>query len=205
MAARSYLAVYTSGSVAEFDTINPGGIELVSGGGVDAFALLRGMQLVQNGGQAIGTDVRAGGQEVVQAGGLARGVVIDGGLVEVQAGGTASVSFDNVNGGVLQLDASQSFVGDIARFASPPFVTEEIDLRDIAFGPNTKLAFIEAPTGTSGTLTVTDGTHIADLTLLGQYSTADFHLASDGHGGTIVTDPSLVGSAASPVLAPPLA
>jgi hypothetical protein len=43
---------------------------------------------------------------------------------------------------------------------------------------------------------------MADLTLLGQYSTANFSLSSDGHGGTIITDPpTLVGSAASPVLA----
>jgi len=50
--------------------------------------------------------------------------------------------------------------------------------------------------------------HGATLTLLGQYSAQDFTLASDGNGGTIVTDPpdrlhppSLVGSAASPVFA----
>jgi len=41
---------------------------------------------------------------------------------------------------------------------------------------------------------VTDGTHTANLTLLGQYSTANFSLSSDGSGGTIVTDPPLVGS-----------
>jgi predicted Rossmann-fold nucleotide-binding protein len=29
----------------------------------------------------------------------------------------------------------------------------------------------------------------SNLTLLGQYTAANFHLASDGHGGTIVTDP----------------
>jgi hypothetical protein len=52
-----------------------------------------------------------------------------------------------------------------------------------------------------GTLTVMHSTHTASLTL-GQYTAANFHLASDGYGGTIVTDPSLVGSAASPVLAP---
>jgi hypothetical protein len=35
---------------------------------------------------------------------------------------------------------------------------------------------------------VTDNTQMADLTLLGQYSTAGFSLASDGHGGTFITD-----------------
>jgi len=38
---------------------------------------------------------------------------------------------------------------------------------------------------------VNDGTHIANLTLLGQYVTGQFHVTSDGHGGTVVTDPPL--------------
>ena len=103
------------------------------------------------------------------------------------------------------LDDSQSFHGTIAGFASPPGVMEEIDLADISFGKKTKVSFKEAQDKLSGTLTVTDGTHTANLTLLGQYSANNFSLASDGHGGTIVTDPqhhpSLVGSAGSPVLA----
>jgi hypothetical protein len=115
--------------------------------------------------------------------------------------GSGAVTFTNA-GGDLQLDASVSFHGLIAGFASPRGVTEEIDLRDIAFGKGTKVTFTEASKHQSGTLTVTDGTHTADLTLLGQYSTANFSLASDGHGGTMITDPpAMVGSAASPVLA----
>ena len=78
---------------------------------------------------------------------------------------------------------------------------------DIVFGKKTHATFKEDKNHLSGTLTVTDGTHTASLTLLGQYSTGDFSLSSDGHGGTMITDPqhspSLVGSAASPVLAPP--
>jgi hypothetical protein len=42
----------------------------------------------------------------------------------------------------------------------------------------------------SGTLTVTDGAHTANLTLLGDYSTGDFQKASDGHGGTEIYDPA---------------
>ena len=43
----------------------------------------------------------------------------------------------------------------------------------------------------SGTLTVTDGTHTANLTLLGIYAPGNFTLSSDLHGGTIVNDPPL--------------
>jgi hypothetical protein len=31
---------------------------------------------------------------------------------------------------------------------------------------------------------------IRPITLLGQYSISDFNLSSDGHGGTVVTDPT---------------
>ena len=65
----------------------------------------------------------------------------------------------------------------------------QIDLEDIAFGGNTTLGFQEAGSNLSGTLTVGDGTHTANLTLLGQYVAGQFHLASDGAGGTLVTDP----------------
>jgi trimeric autotransporter adhesin len=95
--------------------------------------------------------------------------------------------------------ASQTFSGTIAGFASPAGVNEAIDLRDIVFTSATTVKFTEAANNTSGTLTVTDGAHTANLTLLGQYSAANFSLSSDGNGGTLIKDP--VGSAASPVLA----
>jgi hypothetical protein len=41
----------------------------------------------------------------------------------------------------------------------------------------------------SGTLTVSDGTHVATLTMIGSYTAANFNLADDGNGGTRVTDP----------------
>jgi hypothetical protein len=40
-------------------------------------------------------------------------------------------------------------------------------------------------------LTVSDGTHTANLLLLGQYVAAQFAMSSDGHGGTLITDPPL--------------
>jgi hypothetical protein len=64
------------------------------------------------------------------------------------------------------------------------------------------VTFTEAANNLSGTLMVTSGSETANLTLLGQYSTANFTLSSDGHGGTIVTDPQpAVGFGGSPVLA----
>ncbi|MGC2411152.1 MAG: hypothetical protein WA459_00415, partial [Stellaceae bacterium] len=50
----------------------------------------------------------------------------------------------------------------------------------------------------SGTLTVTDGTHTIHLKLLGLYTTSNFTLATDNHGGTQVTDPPV--ASGSPLL-----
>jgi hypothetical protein len=41
-------------------------------------------------------------------------------------------------------------------------------------------------------LTVGDGTHTANLALLGQYAAASFATASDGHGGILITDPAAI-------------
>jgi hypothetical protein len=40
-----------------------------------------------------------------------------------------------------------------------------------------------------GTLNVTDGTHAANIALLGNYLSSIFVPSSDGHGGTSVHDP----------------
>ena len=55
-------------------------------------------------------------------------------------------------------------------------------------------------TTSSGTLTVTDGTHSVSVLLLGNYSAASFHLTSEGGGGTgtVVTDPPSIIAMASP-------
>jgi hypothetical protein len=47
-------------------------------------------------------------------------------------------------------------------------------------------------------LTVTDGSHTANIALTGNYLSSTWTLSSDGHGGTFVVDPP----ATSPVLSP---
>jgi hypothetical protein len=41
---------------------------------------------------------------------------------------------------------------------------------------------------------VSDGSNTANITLLGQYVIANFHLASDKHGSTFVIDPPVSNS-----------
>ncbi len=193
------------GGTAIGTTIFNGGFEVVLRAGIASGATVSsgGTERVFSGGTTIGTIVDTGGFEIVSSGGTASATTLRGGTLEVASGGSTGgpITFTNA-GGDLQLDDSQHFPGLIAGFASPSGVTEEIDLRDIAFGRRTHATFREDRNHLSGTLTVTDGTHTANLTLLGQYSTAMFHLASDGHGETMITDP-MVGSAGHAVLAAP--
>ena len=60
-------------------------------------------------------------------------------------------------------------------------------MADIAFGSGTTLGY--SGNSSSGTLSVTDGSHTANILLLGQYVAGNFNIASDGTGGTLVTDP----------------
>jgi hypothetical protein len=65
--------------------------------------------------------------------------------------------------------------------------SDAIDFEDIDF------THVQTPTfagnATQGTLTVTDGTHTANISLLGNYIASTFTASSDGHGGVIVVDP----------------
>jgi probable HAF family extracellular repeat protein/autotransporter passenger strand-loop-strand repeat protein len=174
-------------------TVSSGETHIVSSGQTESgdIVLAGGTLDVLSGG-TISSTVDSG---TINVYGIASNTTLSGGMLEVASGGSTgsgAITFTN-SGGILQLDASQSFQGVIAGFSSPSGVTEEIDLRDIVFGNTTKVSFQEAKNHLSGTMTVTDGTHTANLTLLGQYSTGNFSLASDSHGGTVVTDP-LVGS-----------
>jgi hypothetical protein len=63
-----------------------------------------------------------------------------------------------------------------------------LDLADIAFGSNTTLGYAANSNNTGGTLTVSDGTHTANIALLGQYMAASFAMSADGFGGTLIHD-----------------
>ena len=54
-------------------------------------------------------------------------------------------------------------------------------------------------TTSSGTLTVTDGTHTAHIKLTGDYTASTFVAAGDGHGGTLIHDPTKLGPTIGPL------
>jgi hypothetical protein len=105
--------------------------------------------------------------------------------LELFGASTANVTFAAGDTGTLRLDASSQFNGTVAGLALGNYV----DLADIAFGGGTTVGYTPNGGNTGGTLTATDGTNMANITLLGQYMASSFVATSDGHGGTLITDP----------------
>jgi autotransporter passenger strand-loop-strand repeat protein len=143
-----------------------------------------------SGGVDIGANINSAGFEVVSSGGTASSAIISGGTLEIMSGGSTgsgAVTFAVSGGGILQLDDSVHFGGLVAGFGKPDF----LDLRDIAFTSATTLSWTQVTSGASasGTLTVSGGGDVANITLLGQYVVGQFTSASDGHGGMLVGDP----------------
>lgn len=111
------------------------------------------------------------------------------GNVTIESGQTLTLDHDTVTGTTfnfvgtgteLRIDGS-SLGGSIAGLAA----TDEIDLQAIGFGTNTTSCYVGNASG--GVLTVTDGTHSIEMTLVGDYLNAHFAGSSDGAGGTLIT------------------
>jgi autotransporter passenger strand-loop-strand repeat protein len=178
------------GGVATGTVISSGSMEYVYGSAVGEIVRSGGVANVYSGGTASGATVASGGTEYIQQGGILAGATLSGGLIEIMSGGTAGTSqigFATSAGGTLRLDDSQHFNGVISGFGVPG----SIDLRDIAFGSGTTLGYTD--NGGSGTLTVQAGSNMATIHLIGQYVQANFNMQTDGHGGTLITDPPLAG------------
>jgi hypothetical protein len=125
-------------------------------------------------------------------------VKIGGGTADFASGFSENVTFTSTTG-VLELAKSTTYTGSIAGFSKTG--TTSFDLLDIASG--TASASYSGTT-VSGVLTVTDGTHTAKITLIGDYTASTFTPTSDGHGGTSVVDPTAL-SGRTPSLQPLIA
>lgn len=122
--------------------------------------------------------------------GTGTGEITGGATLEFGAAVSAgqAESFDAGSTGTLRLDNSLSFAGTVAGLAQNG--SNFLDLSDISFGAATKASY--SGTASGGTLQVTDGTHTADISLLGNYTASTFVTATDNHGGTLVHDPGSV-------------
>ncbi|MGJ4907506.1 FG-GAP-like repeat-containing protein [Bradyrhizobium sp. HKCCYLS2033] len=129
--------------------------------------------------------------QVIQA-----AVIDPGASLELSGGDSSTVAFKAASGRLI-LDHSDQFTGQILGFSGDGTLAHSnaIDLRDMAFS-----SAAETYNGNSagGILTVSDGIgHVAQLSLIGDYTSSAFNLISDGAGGTLVVDPP-IGAVAGP-------
>jgi hypothetical protein len=167
---------------------------------VRAGATLTGQGTIDNSGWTVirGTGTLTGplvntDRIVVVGGTLTVQGAVTGSGTAVIAGGTMTFgsSFDEkvyFNGsGTLVLADSQHYGHTVWGFSQTGATA--LDLRDIGFVGANEATFLGDANG--GVLTVTDGTHTANITLKGDYRSSTFTAADDGHGGVIVTDPKV--------------
>jgi hypothetical protein len=110
--------------------------------------------------------------------------------LELPGASNAIVDFSGTTG-TLRLDDSTAFKGQIQGFGA----TDHIDLADISFGSTTTLGFAPNNGNTGSNLAISDGTHTANLALLGQYAASSFVITSDGHGGTLLQEATAISTA----------
>ena len=93
--------------------------------------------------------------------------------------------------GTLIVDHSSTFTGNVAGLTGTGSTASSdiIDLRDVVLASATE-NYIGNTLG--GTLTVGDTQgHVANISLVGDYTNSTFTLSSDGRGGTFVIDPPI--------------
>jgi hypothetical protein len=122
---------------------------------------------------------------------------IAGGIVAFEAQANVNVTFDNGSSGTdygkLDLGHAESFTGTISGFSGTDAAhSDVVDLADINFN---SAQFAETYHANTGVLTVTDGANSASLTFDGLLGALNF--ASDGNGGTDITDGAAPSSAAA--------
>jgi len=133
-------------------------------------------------------------QQDLSGDGVIGAPTISGGAVaEVPSDYSGTLTFA-ASTGTLKIDQSSSFSGTVAGMSGQ----DTIDFADINFGKVQQPTY--SGTATSGTLSVTDGTHSANIALLGNYLASTFVASSDGHGGTAVVDPPAAQQ--NPIIAP---
>ena len=114
----------------------------------------------------------------------AAATIASGGTLELDLAGSSSVTFA-ASTGQLKLDQPSSFTGEIFNFTGDGTLSgsDQIDLKGIDYNTVQE-------SYANGVLTVADGKgNSAKLNFSGSYTLANFSLASDGNGGTIVYDP----------------
>ena len=136
------------------------------------------------------TVIEATGNFQVTLSHMTQAATIDAGAtLELTGADSGSITFSGATG-TLVLDHSSSFTGKLINLTGDgnPSSSDQIDLKDIAFGSGTTYSY--AGNSSGGILTISDAqNHTANISLVGNYTNSTFTLSSDGHGGTIAIDP----------------
>jgi len=115
--------------------------------------------------------------------GSGSGIISGSGTLEYGAASAEDTIFADGASGTLRLDHAASFTGSISGFGAG----DSLDLGDIGFSDAVTIGFAENGAGTGGMLSLSDGTHSANIALQGQYGAAGFQSSADQAGGTILT------------------
>ena len=111
---------------------------------------------------------------------------------EIFGASSQNVSFASGANGTLKLDAATAYSGGVSGLA----LGDTLDLANIAYGAGMTALF--GGDTNVGDLSVWNGdTTVANITLFGNFTASAFTLGSDGHGGTTVVDPPMIGAAPS--------
>ncbi|WP_371920813.1 VCBS domain-containing protein [Pseudomonas sp. GV085] len=105
-------------------------------------------------------------------------------ILQFAAASDQHVTFDSGAAGTLKLDVSTAFSGSVSGFAAG----DTLDFGDVAFGANTQITYAANDTGTGGMLTVSDGTHVSQVALNGQYAAAGLQANAEGSGSELAYD-----------------
>jgi Ca2+-binding RTX toxin-like protein len=136
------------------------------------------------------TVLEISGKVVLALSNMSQAATIDAGAtLELSGAVSGSITF-NGSTGALVLDHASQFTGTLVHLTGDGTASNsnQIDLKDIAYGPGTLASYSGNASG--GVLTVVDAQqHTAHLSLVGDYTNSTFNLSSDGTGGTLVIDP----------------
>ena len=154
--------------------VNSGTLEAVGSGGLDIHSDIANFGLLWANGGSITIDGDVSGTGSALINGAA--------LFEMGGAFGQNVKLDADANATLKIDHAADFSGTVAGFDA----NDALDLADLAFDSNTTLSYAANSSNTGGTLTVSDGTHTANIALLGQYMAADFVMSANGFGGTLI-------------------
>ncbi len=113
-------------------------------------------------------------------------VIADGASAEINGPSSETVTFTGATGSLV-IDDPVDFTGHIAGFTGTAPDAEHSDTIDLAGIDFNSAQFTESYNGKTGSLSVSDGSHSANFSFDNFKATLNF--ASDGNGGTLITDP----------------